>query len=98
MAVARHFNVNFGLPQISFGFSGPRLCKYWLVVENRVFQRYRRIGDIPAARANDRFRPRLRENARDWRPDCVRSDIGEDLADRRGKISRIEPREHLMTF
>jgi len=36
--------------------------------------------------------------ARDWRPDCVRSDIGEDLADQRGKLSRIEPREHLMTF
>jgi hypothetical protein len=48
--------------------------------------------------ASGRNRARLCENARDWRPDCVRSDIGEDLADRRGKISRIEPREHLMTF
>ena len=38
------------------------------------------------------------ENARDWRPDCVRSDIGKDLADRRGKISRIELRKHLMAF
>jgi hypothetical protein len=38
----------------------------------------------------------LCENARGWRPDCVRSDTGEDLADRRGKISRIERREHLM--
>jgi hypothetical protein len=45
-----------------------------------------------------RFGSRLCENARDWRPDCVRSDTSEDLADRRGKISRIEPREHLMTF
>ena len=45
-----------------------------------------------------RFGSRLCENARDWRPDCVRSDIGEDLADQRGKLSRIEPREHLMTF
>jgi hypothetical protein len=42
--------------------------------------------------------PRLCENARDWRPDRVRSDTGEDFADRRGKISRIEPREDLMTF
>jgi hypothetical protein len=45
-----------------------------------------------------RFGSRLCENACDWRPDCVRSDTGEDLADRRGKIARIEPREHLMTF
>lgn len=48
--------------------------------------------------ADDGSLPRLCENARDWGPDCVRSGIGEDLADRRGKISRIEPREHLMTF
>ena len=51
-----------------------------------------------AAVINGSFGSRLCENARDWRPDCVRSDTGEDLADRRGKISRIEPREHLMTF
>src|SRR5208337_4104712 len=49
-------------------------------------------------RGNGWFGSRLCENARDWRPDCVRSDTGEDFADRRGKISRIEPREHLMTF
>ena len=45
-----------------------------------------------------RFGSRLCENGRDWRPDRVRSDTNQDLADRRGKISRIEPREHLMTF
>ena len=33
----------------------------------------------------------LCENARDWRPDCVRSDTGEDLADRRGKIRESSP-------
>jgi hypothetical protein len=38
------------------------------------------------------FGSRLCEDVRDWRPDCVRSDTGEDLADWRGKISRIEPR------
>jgi len=43
-----------------------------------------------------RLGSRLCENARDWRPDRVRSDTGEDFADRHGKISRIEPREHLM--
>jgi hypothetical protein len=38
-------------------------------------------------------------------PGCVRTRAigarlraGKDLTDRRGKISRIEPREHLMTF
>jgi hypothetical protein len=58
----------------------------------------RQMRRVARSRLNDRIRPRLCENARDWRPDCVRSNIGEDLADRRGKISRIEPREHLMTF
>ena len=33
------------------------------------------------------------ENAPDWRTECVRSDTGEDLTDRRGEISRIEPCE-----
>jgi len=51
---------------------------------------------IESCKPNYRLGSRLCENARDWRPDRVRSDTGEDFADRHGKISRIEPREHLM--
>lgn len=40
---------------------------------------------------NFRFRPRLCENARDWRPDYVRGDTGGDLADRRGEIRESSP-------
>jgi hypothetical protein len=67
MAVARHFNVNFGLPQISFGFSGPQLCKFWLVVENRVFQRYRRNWVIQMAWPNFRSPPRCGSSAQSSR-------------------------------
>jgi hypothetical protein len=49
-----------------------------------IYRLLRRTGD-------GRHGSRLCENVRDWRPDCVRDDAGEDLMDRRGEISRIEP-------
>ncbi|HEV2041965.1 MAG TPA: hypothetical protein VGT81_18310, partial [Casimicrobiaceae bacterium] len=41
--------------------------------------------------ADDRFWSRLCENARDWRPDYVRGDTGEDLAERRREIRESSP-------
>ena len=59
----------------------------------RLIAKWLKVGITEDGRVEVGFGSRPCENARDRRTECVRSDTGEDLTDRRGEISRIEPCE-----